>query len=136
MTQASIITEIIKREGMEIWKELLEPMINWMNSDQANAMPSGLDTFCTIINDCDDRVHTIFPKLIPTLFKMFSKADVDETHSGCGGTEGTGSCAVLFVHREVGLGRRSLSRCGFRMLGEFLRVLGFAFQFYSFYRCE
>lgn len=67
---------MIKRDGMTSWKELLEPMVNWMNSDQPNAVVSGLDTFCMILNEADDRVHVILPKLIPALYKMFARADV------------------------------------------------------------
>ena len=67
---------MIKRDDMMQWKDLLEPMINWMSSNQKNAIQSGLDTFCVILNEMDDRVHVILPKLIPTLYKMSMKADV------------------------------------------------------------
>lgn len=67
---------MIQRDGIEKWKDLLEPMINWMNSEQINSIPSGLDTFCVIIETCDDRVHALFPKLIQTLYKMYTRAEV------------------------------------------------------------
>lgn len=68
---------MVKRDGVETWKDLLEPMINWMNSKKPNSVVSGLDTFCIILSECDDRVHLILPKLIPALFEMFPRADVE-----------------------------------------------------------
>lgn len=76
MTQAAVIAEMIKRDDAKQWVNLLTPMINWMCSDKQNSVACGLDTFCTILNETDDRMHVILPDLIPGLYKLFIKANV------------------------------------------------------------
>lgn len=57
---------------------MLEPMVQWMNSETYLHMRAGLETFCHIFNDVDDRIHIIVPELMNKLYQIYTKPEADE----------------------------------------------------------
>ena len=51
-------------------------MICWMNNDQLMNIKAGLDTFCHIFNQVDDRIHIIIPNLMNQLYQIYTKPEV------------------------------------------------------------
>ena len=78
-TNALILASVINRDGPEKWKSMLEPMIGWMNNEQQNNIKAGLDTFCYIFNNVDDRIHIIVPGIMNQLYQIYTKPESDET---------------------------------------------------------
>jgi hypothetical protein len=58
------------------WKQLLEPMMDWMNSKKEKFMVAGLDTFCVILENGADDFYVLIPKLMGSLYSMFTNEKV------------------------------------------------------------
>jgi hypothetical protein len=64
---------------MDIWTQLLKPMIKWMNSDSNPVfVKAGIDIFSQIFEYGDDRVHVLVPFIMPVLYEQFTKATATE----------------------------------------------------------
>jgi len=79
LLKASIIAELVAKEGAQKWVEMLDPMIEWMANNPEAFMTAGLDTFCSILEKSDENLHVLVPKILRILYKVFTeREDISE----------------------------------------------------------
>jgi hypothetical protein len=56
--------------------EYLQELLRWMGTEDIENIVAGLTSFIIILEKADDSIYPLAPKLLSTLFQIFTKPEV------------------------------------------------------------